>query len=146
MIVDLLRNDLSKVAIKGSVEVKDLFRIESYRFVHHMVTDVIAKPLSNLSSLQVFLNVFPSGSITGAPKLEAMKAIHEQEQYARGVYCGSIVYFSEHGRMDSNVAIRTMVASNDSLSLGVGGGIVLDSTWDDEYDECLAKISAIIVH
>lgn len=144
MIVDLLRNDLGKIAEPGSVKVRDLCVVESYPAVHHLVSHIEALCLENKSMLEVFAACFPGGSITGAPKLEAMRIIAEQEAYARGLYCGSIGYFSRHGRFDSNIAIRTIVARQETLHLAAGGGIVIDSNWEDEYLECFTKIAAII--
>ncbi|RUR12807.1 aminodeoxychorismate synthase component I [Legionella sp. km772] len=144
MIVDLLRNDLGKIAVTGSVEVSKLCEIQSYNSVHHLVSDVEAQCLANTSVLDLFLSCFPGGSITGAPKLESMRIINELEPHRRGVYCGSVVYFSRHGRFDSNIAIRTLVAKNNILHLAAGGGNVIDSDCEDEYRECYLKIKAII--
>ncbi|RMX03405.1 aminodeoxychorismate synthase component I [Legionella jordanis] len=143
MIVDLLRNDFGKIAEPGSVRVTSLCEIQSFRGVHHLVSHIEAVRKQDISPFAAFLDCFPGGSITGAPKLESMKVIAEQEKYARGVYCGSIVYLSRHGRFDSNIAIRTITARNNILHLSAGGGIVIDSDWEDEYCECLTKIAAI---
>ena len=144
MIVDLLRNDLGKIAQAGSVKVSALCEVESYESVHHLVSHVEAQCLKDKSLLQAFRACFPGGSITGAPKLEAMKIIAEQEHYGRGVYCGSIGYFSSHGRFDTNIAIRTLIARNEILHLAAGGGLVIDSNWEEEYFECFTKIAAIV--
>lgn len=144
MIVDLLRNDLGKIAEPGSVKVRDLCVVESYQAVHHLVSHIEALCLENKTMMEVFAACFPGGSITGAPKLEAMRIIAEQEAYARGLYCGSIGYFSRHGRFDTNIAIRTVVARQETLHLAAGGGIVIDSNWEDEYQECFTKIAAIV--
>lgn len=144
MIVDLLRNDLGKIAQTGSVNVPNLCAVQSYNSVHHLVSDVEAYARANLCPFELFLSCFPGGSITGAPKRESMNIIHEQERYARGVYCGSIGYFSRHGRFDSNIAIRTVTAREHILHLAAGGGIVIDSQCNDEYLECYTKIKAII--
>lgn len=143
MIVDLLRNDLGKIAQTGSVQVKSLCEIQSFRGVHHLVSHIEALRSPNVSSFEAFEACFPGGSITGAPKLESMRVIAEHELYARSVYCGNILYFSRHGRFDSNIAIRTIIARNGILHLSAGGGIVIDSEWEDEYCECLTKIAAI---
>ena len=143
MIVDLLRNDLGKLAIPGSVQVTSLCKIMSFNAVHHLVSDIEAQISPDIHPLEVFAACFPGGSITGAPKLEAMKVINEQEPYARGVYCGSIGYFSQHGRIDTNIAIRTLTATDDFLYFAAGGGIVFDSQLDAEYQECFIKLSAI---
>ncbi len=144
MIVDLLRNDLGKIAETGSVKVLDLCEVQSYNSVHHLVSNIEAKCLDNCLPLDAFLSCFPGGSITGAPKKEAMKIINEHEQFARGIYCGSIVYFSAHGSFDSSIAIRTMTANDDHLYLAAGGGIIIDSTYEEEYEECYTKIAAIV--
>lgn len=142
MIVDLLRNDLGKIAQPGTVIVDKLWAVESYSDIHHLVSTISAK--TSCHPVDVFRACFPGGSITGAPKLEAMRVIAEQEKFARGIYCGNIVYFSRHGRMDSNIAIRTIIAENNRLVLAAGGGIVIDSEAEEEYQESLTKISAIL--
>lgn len=144
MIVDLLRNDLGKFAIPGSVKVTSLCEIQSFNSVHHLVSDIEAQYSPDISPLQIFEACFPGGSITGAPKLESMRIINEHEPYGRGVYCGSVVYFSSHGSFDSNIAIRTITAKEESLYLSAGGAIVIDSKWQDEYRECFTKIAAIV--
>ncbi|MFI4919303.1 MAG: aminodeoxychorismate synthase component I [Legionellales bacterium] len=144
MIVDLLRNDFGKIAKAGTVQVANLFGIQSYNSVHHLVSDICAICLDDISPFVAFMSCFPGGSITGAPKLESMRIIHEQESYARGVYCGSIGYLSHHGRFDANIAIRTVTAKNNTLHLAAGGGIVFDSNCEDEYQECYTKIAAVV--
>ncbi len=144
MIVDLLRNDLSKIAQPASVNVTALFDVISFQSVHHLVSHIEAKSREDVSPIDIFSACFPGGSITGAPKLEAMKIIDEQEKYARGVYCGCIGYFSQHGRFDMNIAIRTLIATQDQLYMAAGGGIVIDSQCETEYQECFTKIQAII--
>lgn len=144
MIVDLLRNDLSRFAIPKTVEVTALCDLESYHGLHHLVSHIKAQTPENISPLQVFKACFPGGSITGAPKREAMRIISEHERYARGVYCGNLFYLSNHGRFESNIAIRTITAKEDSLYLSAGGGIVMDSSWDEEYQECLTKLAGIV--
>ena len=142
MIVDLWRNDLTQIAEPKTVRVKALCQLESYRSVHHLVSHIEAKRHASINPLGAFLKCFPAGSITGAPKREAMHVIHEQEPYARGAYCGGMAYFSAHGRSDSNIAIRTLIAQNNQLSLSVGGGLVIDSVCADEYHECFHKIQS----
>ncbi len=144
MIVDLLRNDFGKISYPGTVKVSNLCDIQSYNSLHHLVSDIEAQCLDNIHPLEAFISCFPGGSITGAPKLESMKIINEQEYYARGIYCGGIGYFSQHGYFDSNIAIRTVTAKNNILHLAAGGGIVIDSVCEDEYRECYTKIAAII--
>lgn len=146
MIVDLLRNDLGKFAIPGSVKVTALCEVQSFNEVHHLVSDIEAQCVPDITPLQIFEGCFPGGSVTGAPKREAMRIISEHEPYARGVYCGSIAYFSAHGRLDSNIAIRTLTAKEETLYLSAGGGIVIESNWEDEYRECLTKIAGIVNH
>ncbi len=144
MIVDLLRNDLGKISFPGSVQVSNLCSLQSYNSLHHLVSDIEAQCLDVLHPFDAFISCFPGGSITGAPKLESMKIIDEQERYARGIYCGSIGYFSQHGRFDTNIAIRTVTAKETILHLAAGGGIIIDSDCEDEYRECYTKIAAII--
>ncbi|KTD54446.1 para-aminobenzoate synthase, component I [Legionella sainthelensi] len=144
MIVDLLRNDLGKIAQPGSVQVTGLCEVQSYNSVHHLVSTIEAQCLSSVRPFDAFLSCFPGGSITGAPKIESMKIIHEQELYARGVYCGAIGYFSRHGRFDTNIAIRTITAKDNFLHLAAGGGVVIDSNYEDEYRECFIKMAAIM--
>lgn len=144
MIVDLLRNDFGQFAKPGSVKVTSLCELQSFNSVHHLVSHIEAQCIDSVTPLQAFMACFPGGSITGAPKREAMRMISEHEAFARGVYCGSIAYFSAHGRVDSNIAIRTIVAKQDTMYLSAGGGIVIDSHWEDEYRECFTKIAAIV--
>jgi len=144
MIVDLLRNDFGQIAKTGSVIVDGLCQVESYSEVHHLVSHIRAQCRDEISAIQAFKACFPGGSITGAPKLESMKVIAEHEKYARGIYCGSIGYFSKHGQSDSNIAIRTITATKNFLHLYAGGGIVIDSDCEEEYQECFIKIAAIL--
>ncbi|WP_454783662.1 aminodeoxychorismate synthase component I [Legionella sp. WA2024007413] len=144
MIVDLLRNDLGKIAQPGSVHVTSLCEVQSYNSVHHLVSTIEARCLSSILPFEAFLTCFPGGSITGAPKIESMRIIDEQESFSRGIYCGSIGYFSRHGRFDTNIAIRTLTAKDNILHLAAGGGIVIDSNCEDEYRECYIKIAAVI--
>ncbi len=144
MIVDLLRNDLGKIAQTGSVLVSKLCEVQSYNAVHHLVSDITAHAKAPMHPLDVFFSCFPGGSITGAPKLEAMRIINELELFGRGIYCGAIAYFSHHGVFDSNIAIRTITATNNTFHFSAGGGIVMDSEEGDEYRECFIKIKAIM--
>lgn len=143
MIVDMLRNDFSKIAQIGSLRVSRLCDVESFASVHHLVSDIEARSLDHYHPLDIFLACFPGASITGAPKLESMRVIAEEEAYRRGVYCGSIGYFSAHGRFDMNIAIRTLVAREQTLCLSAGGGIVIESDCEEEYRECFSKIESI---
>ncbi|WP_435053897.1 aminodeoxychorismate synthase component I [Mesorhizobium australicum] len=140
MIVDLLRNDISLISEVGTLEVPELFRIETYPTVHQMVSDVRAKLLPGLSIRQVFAALFPCGSITGAPKIRAMEILHDLEGTPRDVYCGATGWIAPGGTMRFSVAIRTisLFASGEAV-YNVGGGIVFDSTPEEEYQECLLK-------
>jgi para-aminobenzoate synthetase/4-amino-4-deoxychorismate lyase len=142
MIVDLLRNDLGRIAEIGSVMVTDLFTVETYSTLHTMTSGIVAQRRSGVSTTQLLANLFPCGSITGAPKLRAMEIIHDVEAGPRGVYTGSIGHFAPNGDLTLNVAIRTAVIDNDGRGeIGIGGGIVADSVADDEYREALLKMA-----
>lgn len=144
MIVDLLRNDVSKVAIPGSVEVPKLFDIESYPAVHHLVSTITAKLQPPYTSLDLLRGAFPGGSITGAPKISAMNIIHQLEPHRRSVYCGAIGYIDANGNMDTNITIRTLVCNQGQIHCWAGGGLVADSTWQSEYQETLDKVNKIL--
>jgi para-aminobenzoate synthetase component 1 len=144
MIVDLLRNDISKTCIEGSVKVPKLFDIESYETVHHLVSTVSGKLNPKYHALDLLRSCFPGGSITGAPKIRAMEIIEELEPNRRGVYCGSMAYIGFDGNMDSNITIRTLVHSNNTLRFWAGGGIVYDSIKDEEYQESFDKAAAML--
>ncbi len=140
MIVDLLRNDLSQIADYHSVRVPELFTIETYETVHQMTSRISAHLRPNLTIHEIFAALFPCGSITGAPKIRAMRAIAELETAPRGAYCGSIGFIAPDGQMCFNVAIRTLSLYPDGEALlNVGGGVVYDSTADAEYEEALWK-------
>lgn len=140
MIVDLLRNDISLISEIGTLEVPELFRIESYPTVHQMVSRVRAKLLPCLGIRQIFGALFPCGSITGAPKIRAMEILHELEETPRDVYCGAIGWIAPGGMMRFSVAIRTIsLFSSGEAVYNVGGGVVFDSTAQEEYQECLLK-------
>ncbi|WP_158584216.1 aminodeoxychorismate synthase component I [Salinibius halmophilus] len=144
MIVDLLRNDLGKVAEPGSVAVPTLFGLESYRNVHHMVSVVTAKLAKHVSPLDCLFSASPGGSITGAPKRRAMEIIDELEAQPRSAYCGSLFYYAANGRLDASILIRTMEADGKELTVNGGGGIVYDSNANEEYEESLAKIRKLM--
>ena len=144
MIVDLLRNDLSKCCELGSVKVTKLFDIESYASVHHMVSTIEGDLNKNDSSINILEACFPGGSITGAPKIRSMEIISELEKRRRGVYCGSIGYFDENNNMDTNICIRTIMMHKNRLVFSAGGGIVHDSDPEDEYYESLEKVAIFI--
>ncbi len=144
MITDLERNDLGKVCEFGSVNVPELFRVESYATVHHLVATVAGKLRPDVSHVRALRACFPGGSITGAPKIRAMEIIDELEPHARGIYCGAIGYFGHDGTSHFNIAIRTIVHQSGLLTFHAGGGIVADSEPDAEYDETLAKAEGIL--
>ncbi|GAA6150228.1 aminodeoxychorismate synthase component I [Pseudooceanicola nitratireducens] len=140
MIVDLLRNDISRISELGTLHVPDLFSIETYPTVHQLVSRVRAKLRKDITFPQIMTALFPCGSITGAPKIRAMQILRRLETVPRGVYCGSIGYVSPTGEMSFNVAIRTMsLFDGGHAVLNVGGGLVFDSTAHAEYQECLLK-------
>lgn len=142
MIVDLLRNDLGRIADIGSVKVTDLFTVETYSTLHTMTSGISARRRPDVSTDDLLANLFPCGSITGAPKLRAMEIIHAVEAGPRGVYTGSIGHFAPNGDLTLNVAIRTAVIDNAGQGeIGIGGGIVADSVADDEYREALLKMA-----
>ncbi|WP_074213569.1 aminodeoxychorismate synthase component I [Salinivibrio sp. ES.052] len=144
MIVDLLRNDIGRVASPGSVSVPKLFEIESFPAVHHMVSTVIGTLPKEKTGLDLLRAAFPGGSITGAPKVRAMEIIEGLEPHRRHVYCGSFAYISRCGRMDSSITIRTLVGHQGQLHVWAGGGLVADSQADAEYQETLDKVSRIL--
>ena len=144
MIVDLLRNDLGKSCKPGSVHVPELFKVESYSNVHHLVSKVQGKLADGVDALDVLQGCFPGGSITGAPKLRTMQIIAELEPDPRGIYCGTIGYVGFDGNMDSNIVIRTLVYSAGEVRCWAGGGLVADSQVDAEYQETLDKASAML--
>ncbi len=140
MIVDLLRNDISLVSEVGSLDVPELFRIETYPTVHQMISRVRARLKENLPLRTLFAALFPCGSITGAPKISAMEILRKLEAGPRDVYCGSLGWIEPSGRMRFNVAIRTISLLDENRAIfNVGGGVVFDSTAQAEYEECLLK-------
>ncbi|SMF05369.1 para-aminobenzoate synthetase component 1 [Xaviernesmea oryzae] len=140
MIVDLLRNDISLISEVGTLSVPKLFAIETYPTVHQMVSHVRAKLLPEIGFPEILAALFPCGSITGAPKMWAMKILGALETRPRDVYCGAIGYCDPAGPMRFSVAIRTIALFNDGKAVfNVGGGIVFDSKAEAEYDECLLK-------
>lgn len=144
MIVDLLRNDISKNCEIGSVKADKLFQLQSFANVHHLVSFVTGKLKQGRTAINLLRGCFPGGSITGAPKLRAMQIIEELEPYRRGVYCGAIGYIGFDGNMDTNIAIRTAVYSEGEISFYAGGGIVADSVLEKEYAETLDKASSML--
>jgi para-aminobenzoate synthetase component I len=143
MIVDLLRNDLGKVCETGSVHVTGLCELESFATVHHLVSTVAGRLAPGRDALDALEACFPGGSITGAPKRRAMEIIDELEPHRREVYCGAIGYVAPGGRLDMNIPIRTTLVARGELRFFAGGGIVADSTPEDEFEETETKIAAI---
>ena len=145
MIVDLVRNDLSHTATKGSVEVEELCEIYTFKQVHQMISTIVSNVESNISPVEIIKTTFPMGSMTGAPKISAMKIIEELEETKRGLYSGSVGYFTPSGDFDFNVVIRSILynAENEYLSFSVGSAITSKSIPENEYDECLLKAKAM---
>ena len=144
MIVDLLRNDLSRVCRPGSVRVPELFALEHYATVHHLVSTVVGELAPEHDPADLLRAAFPGGSITGAPKVRAMQIIAELEPTQRAVYCGSIGYWSLSGTLDLSIVIRTCLALGRDVYFQVGGGIVADSDPEQEYRETLDKAAGVI--
>jgi len=145
MIVDLLRNDLSRVSESGSVDVPELFSLETYPTLHQMTSRVTSQLKPETEFADIFKSLFPCGSITGAPKIRAMEIIDELEDSSRGAYCGGLGYIDPNGDACFNVAIRTLILDGVKLRYNVGSGVVLDSEAAAEYDECLLKADVLKV-
>ncbi|KEY58884.1 aminodeoxychorismate synthase component 1 [Serratia sp. DD3] len=144
MIVDLLRNDIGRVAQPGTVRVPELFVVEPFPAVHHLVSTITATLPESTSASELLRACFPGGSITGAPKVRAMEIIEELEPQRRNAYCGSIGYISFCGTMDSNITIRTLFTEHGRLFCSAGGGIVADSQEQAEYQETFDKVGRIL--
>ena len=146
MIVDLVRNDLTRSAVPGTVKVEELFGIYSFEQVHQMISTVTCQKDEALSDVEAIRNTFPMGSMTGAPKVSAMRLMEKYERTKRGAYSGAVGYFSPDGDFDFNVIIRTILynASNQYLSFQVGGAITHHADPEKEYEECLLKAKAIL--
>jgi para-aminobenzoate synthetase component I len=144
MIVDLMRNDLGRVAATGSVAVPSLCAVESFASVHHLVSEVTARLRPGLGPVDLLRASFPGGSVTGAPKIRAMEIIEDVEMAARGAYCGAVAWIGFDGAMDSNIIIRTLSVSADEVIAQAGGGIVADSEPAAEYDEMRVKIAPLL--
>ncbi len=144
MIVDLLRNDLGKSCTPGSIKANELFKLESFTNVHHLVSTISGKLKTGISATEAMLSCFPGGSITGAPKIRSMQIIDELEPMMRSAYCGTAFYQSKNGHFDSNIMIRTLIAERGKIHCWGGGGIVADSKPEQEYQETLDKIGAFI--
>ena len=145
MIVDLVRNDLSKIAKKGSVEVKELCGLYSFKQVHHLISTIKAELNSNTSPIEAIKAAFPMGSMTGAPKISAMRIIESLETTKRGLYSGAVGYFTPQGDFDFNVVIRSILynAERSYISYSVGSAITAKSDPQNEYEECLVKAKAM---
>ena len=144
MIVDLLRNDLGRSCVPGSIEVPQLFGLESFGSVHHLVSHVRGRLAAGVGPLEAFARCFPGGSITGAPKIRAMEIIDELEPHRRGPYCGSLFMLDGSGRLDSSITIRTLLHQDDRLYCWGGGGLVADSVYEEEWAEIHHKVGALI--
>ncbi len=146
MIVDLVRNDLTKSAIKGSVKVEELFGVYSFKQVHHLVSTVVGEKNPGISDIDAIKNTFPMGSMTGAPKIKAMKLMELFEHTKRGMYAGAVGYFSPDGDFDFNVIIRSILYNETEkyLSFQVGSAITYYAVPELEYEECLLKVKAIL--
>ena len=144
MIVDLERNDLSRVCRAGKVKVPEFKKLHTYFSVHHLVSTVKGKLEKEVSFMDVLQAFFPGGSITGAPKLSAQKIIEELEPVRRGLYTGSIGFIDVSGYCDFNIAIRTLIHTGQTHYYSVGGGIVYDSNWEEEYKETLDKSTIVL--
>ena len=144
MVVDLERNDFSKVCKPHTVKVTENFKLEEYATVFHLVSTVEGKLKDNVSSVRCIKECFPGGSITGTPKIRAMEIIEELEGIKRNIYTGSIGYFDFRGNCDFNIVIRTIIKKNNKAYFGVGGGITYDSIEEDEYSETLDKAKALM--
>lgn len=144
MIVDLLRNDIGKVARVGSVRVPEMFHLERHASVWHLVSTVTGELQPGMDAVDLLKACFPGGSVTGCPKIRAMEIIEELEPVRRGVYCGAIGYLSFTGAMDTNIAIRTLVLRDGRMDLQVGGAVTYDSDPESEYTETLAKGQALL--
>src|SRR5262249_2622085 len=144
MIVDLLRNDLSRVCAPGTVTVPELCRVETYETVQHLVSEVRGRLADKKTPWDLFRAVFPGGSVTGAPKVRAMEIINELEPTARGPYCGSFFYVGYNGQTDSNILIRTFTIRRGWIQCPVGGGIVAQSDPAAEYEETMVKAEGML--
>ena len=146
MIVDLVRNDLSRIAKRSSVKVDELFGIYSFPAVHQMISTISAEVKDDVTFSQIIKALFPMGSMTGAPKIRAMQLIDEFEDFNRGIYSGSVGYIEPNGNFDFNVVIRSILYNDEKkkLSIPVGGAITAASIAQEEYDECLLKAQSLL--
>ncbi|MBU1087586.1 MAG: aminodeoxychorismate synthase component I [Candidatus Omnitrophica bacterium] len=145
MIVDLLRNDLGKISNTSSVKVTKLFNVETYQTLLQMTSTIISRLKNNLSLFEIFFSLFPSGSVTGAPKIRTMEIINELEKEPRGIYTGAIGFFAPNKKAVFNVAIRTVLLKNNIGQMGVGSGITYSSNPLEEYNECTLKAKFLTI-
>ncbi|WP_233357641.1 aminodeoxychorismate synthase component I [Haloflavibacter putidus] len=145
MIVDLVRNDLSKTAAKGSVKVEELCEVYSFKTVHQLISTISSSVKENIAPVEIIKSTFPMGSMTGAPKLSAMQIIEELEESKRGLYSGAVGYFTPNGDFDFNVVIRSVLYNKEKkyCSFSVGGAITAKSIPEKEYEECTLKAAAM---
>ena len=145
MIVDLVRNDLSKTAKKGSVNIEELCKVYSFKQVHQLISTVVSEVDKNTHPVTIIKDTFPMGSMTGAPKISAMNIIEKLEETKRGLYSGAVGYFTPSGDFDFNVIIRSILYNeeNNYVSYSVGSAITAKSTPEKEYEECLLKAKAM---
>ncbi|MFD1314573.1 anthranilate synthase component I family protein [Namhaeicola litoreus] len=145
MIVDLVRNDLSKTAIKGSVRVEELCKVYTFQQVHQLISTVVSEVSDEIDVIDIIISLFPMGSMTGAPKISAMEIIEELEETKRGLYSGAVGYFSPENDFDFNVVIRSILynATRKYVSFSVGGAITAQSKIENEYNECMLKAEAM---
>lgn len=145
MIVDLARNDLYRSSLTNGVQVPKLFEVQSFKYLHHLVSTIKGIKVAEVSPLQAIANAFPAGSMTGAPKIRAMELIHDYERYGRGLYAGSVGYFAPDGSFDLNVVIRSLFfdETQKMIQFQVGGAITADSNAQDEYQEAILKSKAL---
>jgi para-aminobenzoate synthetase component 1 len=145
MIVDLVRNDLSKTALRGSVHVEELCEVYSFKQVHQLISTLVSAIDERTSAIDVIKSLFPMGSMTGAPKISAMKIIEELEETKRSLYSGAVGYFTPNNDFDFNVVIRSILynQTNKYISFSVGGAITSQSAIENEYEECLLKAKAM---
>jgi para-aminobenzoate synthetase component 1 len=145
MIVDLVRNDLSRTACKGSVEVEELCGMYSFKQVHQMISTIVSQVENTISPIEILKTTFPMGSMTGAPKISAMIIIENLEETKRGLYSGAVGYFTPNGDFDFNVVIRSILynAQNQYVSFSVGSAITTLSDPEKEYEECMLKAKAM---
>jgi para-aminobenzoate synthetase component 1 len=145
MIVDLVRNDLSRIALKGSVQVEELCKVYSFKQVHQMISSIVSEIPENIHPVDIIKNSYPMGSMTGAPKVKAMKIIEDHEETKRSLYSGAVGYFTPEGNFDFNVIIRSILYNqkNKYVSCSVGSAITSLSVPEKEFEECLLKAKAL---